>query len=589
MADDRNPINDNPINDIPINDDLERRIIEAGSPLQDTGTLNFRTTRRRSEEVQESADVMRQNHSEAEAERNVRERRTGKKTSGSRNLLKRKRTGQTKRTGTAGTKTAGASRRPGTGVKKKASGRNKGFFQELSDRIRLKAAAGQKKSAGADSRGANAASNRGSESGNRQASRKAAKKAALAARHARVKQLRMLLVIIGALVAVLLIIAAVKAIHKHGSAARAGKAAGGNSETELDTVAITGNEVLHLSFPRLTMTAGTAASAPDTMSVTEFNELLADLYDRGFVLVDIRSLTEKDEDGTYRIHEVEVPQGKTPLVISQHGLSYAPEDKDSGYATGIELTEDGTLTNLYLDAGGGTRTASCDVITCVDDFIAEHPDFSYNDARGIIALSGEGSVLGYADGTSAECQNVINKMFEEGWLFASGTSGGISYGSEMSMFESDARLWQDTFTEAVGPTEIILLPDGADIANRSPYTTANQKYRLLTEQGFRYYCIDDEASMNWMQTGNAFVRQSMHEIDSYEQYLALMDNGLEAFVKARDAERLAAQTYEPPAEQSEIGKNNSDGLGNTNDDRYQEAGDEYDEEGNLQVEHESAI
>ncbi|MBR0397526.1 MAG: hypothetical protein IJI10_04565 [Eubacterium sp.] len=554
----------------PRNEEQQRRNGPAGSGQPDTGSLQgFRTTRRRVNEVPEEDLALQRDAFAEEAAEQARARRTGKRTSvksGSRTRAKR--SGQVKGTGTAG--------------KKKSSRNQGGFLQSLGRLTGGKKSATRKKTSDTKASGQT-----GAAEDLRKTDRKAARKAALEARHARIRKLRVILIIIGALAAVLLIMTAVKAIHRRGSEARAKRAERKAAESAAGTVAVTGKEVLHLSFPRLKMATGSAAAAPDEMTVTEFNELLADLYGRGYVLVDIRSLTEKDDDGNYYIHEVEVPQGKTPLVISQHGLSYAQEDKDRGYATGIELTDEGNLTNLYLDANGGTRTGSCDVITCVDDFIAEHPDFSYQDARGVIALTGEDSVLGYADGTSAECQNVINKMFEEGWLFASGTAGGISYGSEMSLFEADAKLWQDTFAEAVGPTEIILLPDGADIGNRSPYSTDNQKYKLLAEQGFHYYCIDDASGMTWMQTGSGFVRQSMHEVDSYEQYLALMDNGLDAFVNTRDTERKAAETNVSSGEETD--SSNTDNQTGTEENKYQEASDEYDEEGNLIVEHESAI
>ena len=554
----------------PRNEEQQRRTGPAGSGQPDNNSLQgFRTTRRRVNEVPEEDLALQQEEFAEEAAERVRTRRTGKRASApGGNRAKAKRSGQKKRAASAG---------------KKKPSRDQGGFLQSVGRI-----TGRKKSAGRqNSSEAKISGQTGAAADLQKPDRKTARKAALEARHARIRKLRVILAVIGVLAAVLLIMTAIKAIHRRGSEARAKRAAEKTAETASGTVAVTGNEVLHLSFPRLKMTAGSAAAAPDEMTVTEFNELLADLYGRGYVLVDIRSLTEKDEDGNYYIHEVEVPEGRTPLVISQHGLSYASEDQARDYATGIELTDEGKLTNLYLDANGGTRTGSCDVITCVDDFIAEHPDFSYNDARGVIALTGEGSVLGYTDGTSAECQNVINKMFEEGWLFASGTAGSISYGSEMSLFEADAKLWQDTFTEAVGPTEIILLPDGADIGNRSPYSAENQKYKLLAEQGFHYYCIDDAAGMTWMQTGNAFVRQSMHEVGSYEQYLALMDNGLDAFVNTRETERKAAETY--TASNENTGSGNTDKQTGTEEGKYQEASDEYDEAGNLIVEHESSI
>lgn len=539
---------------------LERHLNEARSGLADTSTLpELRTTRRRTEELPKMDEIAAQDADMAEkASGGMRVRRRGN--SGSR-AAKRPRTagrsGQKKQSGVA--KRTGASKRKTVSKRtRKAAGENPVLKtldsivhrdKKQKDRNSAKKAAAKKKTAKKPVlSGIKDLDLFGKKTGG-------SKKRPAGSRAERVQKLRRLLMLLAGVAAVLIIVLAATVIHKHGSKTRS-KQGGASSETPAEGMTgVPGNEVLHLSFPRLRMAANAADAEPNEMTVTEFNNLLTDLYGRGYVLVDIRDLSAKDEDGTFRISDVQVPQGKTPLVISQHGLSYGTDDAKKGYATGIELTEEGVLTNLYLDANGGTRTASCDVITCVDDFIREHPDFAVNDARGVIALTGEGSVLGYTDGSSAECQNVINKMFEEGWLFASGTSGDISYGAEMSMFEADVNLWQDTFTEAIGPTDIILLPDGADIGNRSPYTTENQKYSILSEKGFCYYCIDDPSGMTWMQAGTGFVRQSMHEVNSYEQYLALMDNGIEAFVKTRSTEISAAEAA--AAEKADAEENSS--------------------------------
>ena len=542
---------------------LERHLNEARSGLADTSTLpELRTTRRRTEELPKMDEIAAQDADMAEeASGGMRVRRRGN--SGSR-AAKRPRTagrsGQKKQSGVA--KRTGASKRKTVSKRtRKPAGENP-VLKTLDSIVHR-----EKKEKNRDSVRKTVAKKTAAKktffpkikkqavSGKKTTAKKTVAKTSAGSRAERVQKLRRLLMLLAGVAAVLIIVLAATVFHKHGSKTRS-KQGGASSETPAEGMTgVPGNEVLHLSFPRLRMAANAADAEPNEMTVTEFNNLLADLYGRGYVLVDIRDLSAKDEDGTFRIADVQVPQGKTPLVISQHGLSYGTDDAKKGYATGIELTEEGVLTNLYLDANGGTRTASSDVITCVDDFIREHPDFAVNDARGVIALTGEGSVLGYTDGSSADCQNVINKMFEEGWLFASGTSGDISYGAEMSMFEADVNLWQDTFTEAIGPTEIILLPDGADIGNRSPYTTENQKYSILSEKGFCYYCIDDPSGMTWMQAGTGFVRQSMHEVNSYEQYLALMDNGIEAFVKTRSTEISAAEAAD--AEKADAEENSS--------------------------------
>ena len=49
---------------------------------------------------------------------------------------------------------------------------------------------------------------------------------------------------------------------------------------------------------------------------------------------------------------------------------------------------------------GTVSTGSYDLIPILEDFIKEHPDFSYKGARAIIALTGYEGILGYRTAAS---------------------------------------------------------------------------------------------------------------------------------------------------------------------------------------------
>ena len=44
---------------------------------------------------------------------------------------------------------------------------------------------------------------------------------------------------------------------------------------------------------------------------------------------------------------------------------------------------------------GTVVTGSFDLVPLLEDFIAEHPDFSYKGARAVLAFTGYQGVLGY--------------------------------------------------------------------------------------------------------------------------------------------------------------------------------------------------
>lgn len=129
------------------------------------------------------------------------------------------------------------------------------------------------------------------------------------------------------------------------------------------------------------------------LTVTEFKEILQDLYRRNYVLVDPESIADSG-DGTMKEGKVSVPIGKKPLTITETGAGYT--SGYDGHADSLTQKEDGSLTNTYTDSDGKVQTGDVDVITCLDAFIREHPDFSSQDARGVIAVTGQNGMFGYA-------------------------------------------------------------------------------------------------------------------------------------------------------------------------------------------------
>ena len=184
------------------------------------------------------------------------------------------------------------------------------------------------------------------------------------------------------------------------------------------------SEVLNLSFPVLTLddasssenaasqSAGSAASqtaestasqsAESTASQTagsavltvrDFQNILQDLYRQNYVLTDVSGLA-KSADGTIKEGTVSVPIGKKPLTITETGAGYT--SGYDGHADRLTLKADGSLTNTYTDSSGKLQTGDVDVITCLDAFVKEHPDFSSQGARGVIGVTGKDGMFGYA-------------------------------------------------------------------------------------------------------------------------------------------------------------------------------------------------
>ena len=455
------------------------------------------------------------------------------------------------------------------------------------------------------------------------------------------------------------------------------------------------------------------SSAEQALSVNDFNQILSDLYEQNYVLVDVYSLAASGDNG-FTDGSVQVPKGKKPLIISQTDCSYTTED--DGKADSLVLdSKSGKILCQYTeknenDGSTDSLTGAVDVIPCLENFISQHPDFSYNGARGIIGITGYRGLFGYtvekdenviaaptvtispstqnvtyseddqtqnggdgsgttdtgtgtdgsgitdtgtgtdesgttdtdtgtdytdgtgtdaygtaddtyasattedkADGmfafaypdnpvitgflkntgtdrglasvltagqegaaseedTTAEntdtsgtgggtsgtaestdsrsesssvssvsssssdsltnneqvswnlqtCQSIISALRSSGWRFACNSYDLTSYGSQYDIMKSDVDQWEDVFSSILGTTDIMLFPKKKDIGDWGVYTADNQKYSYLNSLGFHYYFIENSGELTWAQVQPGYVRQGIHEIDSYADYLEVL-------------------------------------------------------------------
>lgn len=277
-------------------------------------------------------------------------------------------------------------------------------------------------------------------------------------------------------------------------------------------------------------------------TVDEFNAIMQQMYDRGYVLVSIRDLVIENADGTYTKNDkLMLPPGKKPFVLSQDDVCYYFYMIGDGYADKLIVGEDGKPTNEYIQADGSVITGSFDVVPCLNDFIEEHPDFSYKGAKGILALTGYNGILGYrtdpdlgktaAEGNEyaneygvfdvqAEIEKVkpvIDCLKRDGWEFASHSYGHISYGSSFDKMKIDADKWQERVGNIIGETDILIFPFGTDIGDWRGYKDDNEKFQYLYDQGFRYFCNVD-SNEYWVQITSSHVRQGRINLDGYRMY-----------------------------------------------------------------------
>ena len=298
----------------------------------------------------------------------------------------------------------------------------------------------------------------------------------------------------------------------------------------------------------------------------EFMKILQSMYERGFVLVRLHDVAYEvaAEDGSKHFQEGDImlPEGKKPFVLSVDDVSYYEYMTGHGFASKLVVGEDGTPTSEYTNPDGSVIYGSYDVVPILDDFVETHPDFSYRGAKGIIALTGYEGIFGYRTSDfwyNSNCdyfdqyfswnlennlkkkqtmyqpnpnieqdkesaKQVAQACRDDGWLFASHTWGHNKVGDSGSYerFESDSRLWDREVKPLLGDVDIIIYPQGEDLYEGSwrGYDPANQKYQLLKELGFSYFCSVD-SNLGWTQLGNEYFRMGRANVDGQRMWEAI--------------------------------------------------------------------
>lgn len=299
-----------------------------------------------------------------------------------------------------------------------------------------------------------------------------------------------------------------------------------------------------------------AAQATPTAQVTEQDTVLAEAkhlaaqydYDKAIAAVtgfagweSVPELQQQADGSTkYVAGDIYLPAGKKPIVLSQDDVCYyeymtdsdsdgKPDKGGDGFASRL-LVKDGKLTCEYVDADGQTLYGSYDLVPLLDDFLDQHPDFSYRGARATIAVTGYQGAFGYRISNDykeklgdeafaqacTDARAVADALRAEGYTIASHSYGHLTYGDiSPERLASDAQKWNDQIAAVIGETDVLLYPFGSDISGVEAYKGA--KFDTLYGLGFRYFCNVDSAE-HWVQIHDGYVRQGRRNIDGYRMY-----------------------------------------------------------------------
>ena len=267
------------------------------------------------------------------------------------------------------------------------------------------------------------------------------------------------------------------------------------------------------------------------VTVSEYKKILQSLYDNGYILVDINDVWSEvtGENGAPRMvrNTLYIPEGKKPLILSFDDVNYYEYMLKNGFTYKLVL-RDGEIWSYGLDPKGNpVYSQDLDVVTILDKFVKEHPDFSLNGAKGCLSITGYEGILGYrthtdVNDTSEEAARrraaeieavkpIVQKLKETGWTFGCHSWGHIDLSrASLEKVKSDTERWMNEVGSLVGPTKIYFYPfgsrpDGSDVKQPGPV------FKYLQSMGFRVFASVGSSSYSKIKTDiSAVICDRMH-------------------------------------------------------------------------------
>ena len=238
-------------------------------------------------------------------------------------------------------------------------------------------------------------------------------------------------------------------------------------------------------------------------TVSEFKAMLPKLQAAGFILYDITDLVEF-RDGQAVRRDILLPPGKKPLVISVDDVNYYQYMEGDGFAERLDVDEAGRVVTVV----DGQPTYDGDVMPILDQYVDEHPEFSWQGAKGVVAITGYEGAFGYRitdlEDYDAETQSwmlqktrdVAEALRGSGWQIACHSYTHNQYWSDRTITDQqeqyDIGRWQRDIAPYVGSTNIFISPFGVSFADDDP------RLLYLKEQGFTIYCpVEANMTTRW--------------------------------------------------------------------------------------------
>ena len=251
------------------------------------------------------------------------------------------------------------------------------------------------------------------------------------------------------------------------------------------------------------------------------------------MLVDFNSFvsaqTDLEGNEKFMVKSIMLPEGKKPVMLTETMVNYfaymvdgdgdgKADAKGDGFANKLVVDANGDIKAEYIDAAGQTLTGNYDFVPILEDFISQHPDFCYQGARAILAVTGHEGVFGYRCNTAyissvsqqyydeqvAGAKTITNALRDKGYTIACYTYKNDAYGKlSAAQIQADLQSWASQVVNVIGQVDTFVF---AKQSRLTDYGDGNAAFRAMYTSGFRYFISNDQSPLT--EINDTYVRQN---------------------------------------------------------------------------------
>ena len=249
-----------------------------------------------------------------------------------------------------------------------------------------------------------------------------------------------------------------------------------------------------ISFPDKALNNNNNSSVIDDEKITpsEFKKILQELYSNNYILINMKDVFFIENNIIFS-RKIYLPKNKKPLILSFNNVSYKSSFQNNGEIDKIIVDNEGKFATYSTKQNIQNRIAyDNEFLPLLEEFILNNPDFSFNNAKGIIFLTVNNGILGYhidpKNNSSRKDQKrlleLIRRLKISGWEFGSNNYEFVTDNSLTDIqFIKNISLWNKYTSPIIDNTTYYCSPYGKKIDNFN-------FLQILNDNDFRVFFHD---------------------------------------------------------------------------------------------------